>query len=769
MASIKKIAFLGLLLCSLLGLSSGSSAQETSLTHGADIASTTVKKAAESNPLSPVSYKVYRSSAASVFGENAWSINATLDDYVRVEVVDSGEVRKVDSTLATSPLVYSDFAELNFTITAPVINSWRNRFATNLLGKYRVNKESWYRTRLMHRVHRGALLMSRYVDDRPVDYYAPVFFDSEKALKNLLLTKDGDYKLFFLLDIDLVPFVVYINIPIRTKAFILDESKQLQLRSFGSFTDSFVVETSDEKAKIRVDGEPYRGGAVTGQGEHTIEVYNEQGLLSDRLIFSIIPDVARVYLYNYKQTLMERFYEVEGCLRCHYQKRVGTFDFRLFYAKAEEEGELHYREYTTELSQSGLYHLYLMAYLGEEERGVSESFMVLVSAYDSPSFNMDFLAGNRFNNFITKWLQVYDEAEDEYYCFHVRDYSSAKLSAMVIENNRVIRSSGTIYYREKTYGDETLLVEDMERFAEKNIVVAYYDPYHSRAEMNFSPSLFDGTRYLNQDFVFTQKSRLETNEVFLFNDVHYYALSFNRKFSDFQVPDGEYTVVERDLFGNETAYPAIVDLTAPEVLLETESGELTPKEGRTYHCNYFSIRSFLDAHDEYAVLKVNDDYYIQEEWTKALYFAEGIYYVKAYDRCGNTFAFNVVIDPHPAIHAQCQDGVASFTLDNGVKVLEWKVDGVEAEPGATLTLSDSVTTVSVFYEYENQKYAYFAEFSTQKEEIERAKYPDSNAVKRVERYPYRFIIIVIAAVVAIGFLLLGAGYALAGGKEKNDD
>ena len=779
----KLLVLLGILFCAFC-----SSLSTINISSPLDTAASMVspKQAAEKN-VSPITGEVYRSSVLDYFGENAYRVNADASNYVKVTVVDSGQVRPLSSEYPNKT-VFSDYAHLSFTITASVNNSKRNRYQTKLLDRYPVSGGDKRITRLNHRVHRGVMFMDLSRDGDTYEYHAPIFFDKNKTLNDVVISQDGDYHFFFLLQIDLLPYVIHYTIPVRSMCYVTDETGNLQLRTFGSYTDSIRLKTVTNDVTIylvnydsvnySVTRQRYYGQLLNNNNgsegtTYVIEVESNYGyLLCDHFEFKVTdPKEPEVYLYNFKRQIAENYYEVEGSLKISYEHYVDPFDFKVFYAKIIEESDPVFEEYRNEITEGGVYLLEMRAYFNGVQHGNSTKIItVFVSAYDSPSFNRDFLAGNRFNNFLTKWLEVYDSTNDEYYCFHESDYNNAMRLAMSIENSKVLRIGGTIQYLGKQYGDEVLLTFDLEANATANVKTVYYDPYASREEKNFDASLFDGTRYLNEDFAFMQKSRLETNRVEIYNDYCHYYLDFNHPISEYDIPDGEYAVKETDLFGNATVYPAIVDRTSPElILIANDDYQIHPGNGQTYTVNYFSVSSFFDAHDDYAVLKINDEYFIHDEWTDALFHEPGEYYVRAYDRNNNMLAFNVEIRAHSVISYSVSDGVASFDLPSHIDITKWTVNGEVVAPGSDVVLSEIPQRIEARYVEDGEVYAYVVTLS-----IESAKsvhYADNyeTTSTTLTRYPHRESIIIISLVAACLLALFGIGILLGVGDDEPEN
>ena len=88
---------------------------------------------------------------------------------------------------------------------------------------------------------------------------------------------------------------------------------------------------------------------------------------------------------------------------------------------------------------------------------------------DKPSYNYEVLSSERFNNFKTKWYEVYDDVNDRYLCFdYDSEYNRAYEAAMTIENSSVVNSGGKYYYNEVWYEDRIELTKAMNEYVFKN-------------------------------------------------------------------------------------------------------------------------------------------------------------------------------------------------------------------------------------------------------------------------------------------------------------
>jgi hypothetical protein len=115
-----------------------------------------------------------------------------------------------------------------------------------------------------------------------------------------------------------------------------------------------------------------------------------------------------------------------------------------------------------------------------------------------------------------------------------------------------------------------------------------------------------------------------------------------------QIPSGKYTIMEADMYGNQSTYTAYRDKSAPEIKLNGANGveESVIPNGRYSFSGGFAVQDFTDCLDAYAVLKITHPsgtvtYYYEEEYVGILFQEKGDYIIEAYDR--NRNQINAVI------------------------------------------------------------------------------------------------------------------------------
>ena len=140
-------------------------------------------------------------------------------------------------------------------------------------------------------------------------------------------------------------------------------------------------------------------------------------------------------------------------------------------------------------------------YIHAQSRTLNVEYWVNVVEGDAPSYNYGVLSAKRFNNFKTKWYEVYDRINDKFMCFDMDEYQRAYNAAMTVENCTVDDATGGFFYNEQWYEDRIELTTAMNDFVfSQNLKTVYFDPDDFSDEddslRTFSSAAFDGTIYL---------------------------------------------------------------------------------------------------------------------------------------------------------------------------------------------------------------------------------------------------------------------------------
>jgi len=335
------------------------------------------------------------------------------------------------------------------------------------------------------------------------------------------------------------------------------------------------------------------------------------------------------------------------------------------------------------LDNPGVYNFTISKYSNLGALMFTTKYTITVVPADYPTHNHDILLNPyRFNNFISKWYQVYDFNNDRIIC--LADAEEAYEAAMSLEFDRVTVKTLTnasmftehdklapgevvtegeyyVYYNEYEgqvliYFSEVSVTKAMDKNAKNNSKLAYYDITKPNIEMEFEKVLFTNDNYINSDFVFASlhPAIIEKMEYFHVESmtggtVYYEFNTYNGvgyiRASDYFTKHGTYNIIETDNLGNSVSYSVVNDLKAPEVFISIDDGDITQAiDGQTYDVSQITFNSFFDDLDSQAVIKIGDQYFWQSELNDYVLTAAGIYEIVAYDRSGNILRFTVIID-----------------------------------------------------------------------------------------------------------------------------
>jgi hypothetical protein len=191
----------------------------------------------------------------------------------------------------------------------------------------------------------------------------------------------------------------------------------------------------------------------------------------------------------------------------------------------------------------------------------------------------------------------------------------------------------------------------MAEAASANVRTVYYDPGAEAIEKYFSDAAFDGTVYLNSDYIFARTSPAETNRVTLTDkDGAVIEIDFFTPVSAYNLASGSYTVCEEDIYGNKTEYTVIVDRDVPKLYLNLNGERVEVQSHNVYTARYFALSELIDALDDYALASVTEDatgkteYFLASECENAVFTEGGTYTVRTYDRNGNSESLMVSLE-----------------------------------------------------------------------------------------------------------------------------
>lgn len=517
----------------------------------------------------------------------------------------------------------------------------------------------------------GAIGATRRDGEGNVFHYEPIFSKGNTSVESIVFNEDGDYTVFVLFESvkngKYQNHVIEWSFSIRSYIYLVDSETGYPIKESGK---------SDREAKLDLarrsnvtvecvftdmEGRESRFIAADGyrlsqNGTYRFTV-RSNGFVCEQ--FSFLVDTTdpceRILFANLRRQIGEATYEAEGSFYLTWNDSVGnpiTVTCDYYDGQSETPVSLAYTAGTV-LTAPGFY------FITARLEPFPVNYAVHLIEKDAPAQNREMLTGERFNNFKTKWYQVYDDINGRYLCFDVSEYDLAYEAAMTIENSSVNDSLGTLYYNDRVYPNRIELTAAMHDYAvNHNIVTVYYDPndytLSEESERVFSPNAFDGTSYLNGDFCFVSSHPSETERVSVTDAAGnvYEGLEFFVPVQDQQtrLPHGALEVRETDCYGNETVYRVLHDLLPPAYTLCTADGTyLAGADGATYEAaGSFRVASFSDDLDAYAVLRVTRPdgtrgYYYQQEYLGIVFAEKGTYTLCGYDRNGNAAEISVTV------------------------------------------------------------------------------------------------------------------------------
>ncbi len=501
--------------------------------------------------------------------------------------------------------------------------------------------------------------------------YEPMFSKGNTSVESLIFNEDGDYTVYVLFETEkngkYQNHVLSWSFKIRSYIYVIDQETGFPIKESGISGKTAILDYVGRK-NVDIDcilTEPNGyvstiyvadGGKLDKDGTYHFTVRNN-GFVSEIFDFTIDTTApsSKIFFANLRKQVGDYTYEAEEYFYFTWTENVNnpitvSYDY---YDYSSETPETSTYVAETELNKPGLYHIKAVMKTHTVE------YLVQLVEGDSPVQNYEALSGERFNNFKTKWYQVYDDINGRFLCFDISEYDKAYEAAMTIENSSVNSSSGKHYYNGKWYADRIDLTAEMHEEATRNIATVYYDPLDytlsEESERTFSVNAFDGTKYLNDDFKFVTSHASETQTVIAtdeggrtYDEIEYFVAISEQKE---QLPHGKYTITETDMYGNVTTYSVYRDKMAPEITIDVASGgsSVNVANGQRYtSTGAFTIKKFYDNFDEYAVLKITKpdktvSYFYQDEYAGIVFGEKGEYTLTAYDRNNNMISAVVSI------------------------------------------------------------------------------------------------------------------------------
>lgn len=534
----------------------------------------------------------------------------------------------------------------------------------------------------------GAVSAIRINGDGSLTKYTPMFSKGSTTISEQIYNIDGDYTIYVFFQTkdgsDVQKHILSWSFKIRTEIYLNDEETGYAIKDSGVSSNNVVVDYANRDEALSQISQQVKIVCILN-GNRNLDIYDgyileAQKGTSDRYLFEVwangflaekfefIVDTdnlqERLLFANLRRQTGAASYEAEGFFYIIWTENPNNpieVDIEFYDVNAPlsygEDGEqitskhlIENYQAETRLDRIGLYHI-----LAHSETYRFECWIEVVGS-DNPSYNYSVLSANRFNNFKTKWYQVYDRIHDRYLCFDMMEYQRAYNAAMTIENSTVDRSSGRVYYNGRYYNDNVGATAAMNEYVfSYNLKTIYYDPMALGNDddgiRTFSSVAFDGIIYLNDEFQFVKQHGAEVESVVATDqNGKEYPIKFFTPISDQGIPHGEYTITETDRYGNTTTYTVYRDKNAPEVILNLNgASQRTRPDGAYTVEDAFSFVDFYDDFDSFAVLRVimpNGEvrYFYQEEYRGVSFVSKGEYDIAAYDRNNNMIEFSVTVE-----------------------------------------------------------------------------------------------------------------------------
>lgn len=532
-----------------------------------------------------------------------------------------------------------------------------------------------------HPIAYGAIYVTRTDGYGGMFQYSPIFSTGNTHVSNLFFNEDGDYTIHVLFETVKKNVrqnhILSWSFKVRSSIFVNDKETGCAIKnSHISNRDAVVdyanrtgVELECEKngSSIRVYDGYIMSADYAAQDKYSFTVKNK-GFICEKFDFHIDAKnpCEKIYFANLRKQLGPISYEAEEWFYLtweEYPNNPITVVCEYYDYETEKPIKTNYVKNKI-LEGLGLYHITV------NMRTVKVEYWIEVVEADAPSHNYNALSAKRFNTFKTKWYEVCDdtfiqneqgettgENHKRYLCFDVSEYDRAYNAAMTVENSSVVESGSAYVYNGIEYADRIDLTAAMNDYVfGYNLNIRYYDPEQyslsTDSERVFSSSAFDSVLYLDDAFQFVSSHSSETNSVVATDENgKQYSLQFFVPIAEQDLPDGKYTIDETDAYGNKTTYRVFRDKSAPSVKLrDAEAAVISVEKNGSYQVDEaFSVESFLDAFDEYAVLKIVKPsgeicYYYKEEYEGIVFQQKGAYAIKAYDRNQNTVSFVVNVN-----------------------------------------------------------------------------------------------------------------------------
>lgn len=614
------------------------------------------------------------------------------NDFANLEIIDNGgtHIDGVGNTVFSNYVIFK--IDLLFNTQTKEIGDTGVKVSKDLCDWNDMDKANNFKygdpeTDTEQYIAYGAVSAIRVNGDGSTTKYTPMFSKGNTSIAEQIYNIDGDYTIYVFFQTkkgnDIQKHILSWSFKIRTEIFLTDEETGYAIKNSGISSKNVVVDYANrdetlsqisQKVQVECILNGYRyidiaDGTVlearSGSSDKYRFTVKANGFIAETFEFTIDTDniQEKLLFANLRKQTGEVSYEAEEYFYIIWEENPNNpihINIEYYNVSApieyDENGEQILPKQLIEnyqpgdmLDKLGPYYIYA------ESKTYKFECWVEVVAADNPSYNYEVLSANRFNNFKTKWYQVYDRINDRYLCFDMAEYWRAYNAAMTIENSTVDRTSGSIYYNGVYYQDNIDATAAMNEYVfSQNLKTVYYDSNDfsndDESIRTFSSTAFDGTIYLNDEFQFVQQNGAEVESVTATGENGTeYKIKFFTPISEQNIPHGKYLITETDKYGSQTSYTVYRDKNAPIITVKAEGEQIIAYNGQEIIAeDSFTILDLSDEFDDFAVLKViapsgEIQYFYQDEYRGIAFVQNGKYNIFAYDRNNNSIEFSVTV------------------------------------------------------------------------------------------------------------------------------
>lgn len=384
----------------------------------------------------------------------------------------------------------------------------------------------------------------------------------------------------------------------------------------GSKTNGKVYFTWDEDCDATVNGTPYsKNKVISDEGEYEFVLTDKAG---NSTIYRIeidltAPSINKTALENRKDRLVSSWYNVESDGK---KSSFATYEEALEYAS-----EIEYQKHVTELE------------LDDVNKFTQTNLIASGSVHVGTYY--------RYKSISSEDNELY-YFDEEGLMAAVRFYAKSYISDL--NHFDLVKSD---------YGEP-----------------ASYSMYSDTFESNGSSyPLLNGFAFRKEDSSLIE-ARLKGDEEW--TDVKE-GVPFEAQFTK----TGVYEIRETDAAGNKTVYEAFLDLSSPDIRIDTEifgeEGEKSQTIGKkdtndvsAYYYKTFSIKEIID-NDPYAMVAISHQgkksYYQKGDCIPSL-TEGGEYEIEVYDRLRNSYSFKVyIVGKEPEVTFESNSDNTAFSVD----------------------------------------------------------------------------------------------------------